>query len=153
VLDLALHYGYLDEATPFAFSAPVAVEAPGLGRMTVRAEGRSRPAHPLDPPRVEWDGTTLTISHLCCHRQHPERLRAVLRLPLLAVARKRGLVGDDVNRRVDRAMTALCEANLSLLAGMSLEARRCLGHGPVSELLIRATERQGDIIREVMTPP
>jgi hypothetical protein len=151
VLDLALHYGYVDEATPFAFSAPASIEAPGLGRVAVGAS-RTRPAHPLDPPRVSWEGETLAISHLCCHRQHPERLRAALRLPLLAVARKRGLADDAANHKIDRAMAALAEANLSLLTKLQQATRNCLGHGPAADLLLRAADRQGDIIRAVMMP-
>jgi hypothetical protein len=151
VLDLALHYGYADVATPFAFSAPVSVDAPGLGRLAVGAS-RSRPAHPLDPPRVSWDGETLAISHLCCHRQHPERLRTALRLPLLAVARKRGLASDAANQQIDRALAALAEANLSLLTELQQATRNCLGHGPAADLLLRAADRQGDIIRAVMMP-
>jgi hypothetical protein len=90
VLDLALHYGYLDTATPFAFSAPVSVEVEGLCHIRVVA-GRTRPAHPLDPPRTQWDGETLELSHLCAHGVHPERLQTVLRLPLLPIARKRAM--------------------------------------------------------------
>jgi hypothetical protein len=151
VLDLALHYGYVDQATPFAFSAPVSVEAPGLGRVAVGAS-RTRPAHPLDPPRVSWDGETLDISHLCCHRQHPERLRTALRLPLLAVARKRGLKGDAANYQVERALIALAEANLSRLKELRQVARNCLDHGPVADLLLQAADLQGDIIRAVIMP-
>jgi hypothetical protein len=151
VLDLALHYGYVDEATPFAFSAPVNVEVPGLGWVAVGAN-RIRPAHPLDPPRVSWDGETLDISHLCCHRQHPERLRTALRLPVLAVARKCGLADDAANYQIDGAMAALAEANLSLLTKLQQATRNCLGHSPVADLLLRAADRQGEIIQAVMMP-
>lgn len=148
VLDLALHYGYLDMATPFAFSAPVNVEVEGLCHIRVAA-GRTRPAHPLDPPRTQWDGETLELSHLCAHGEHPERLQTVLRLPLLAIARKRGHGPDTANRRIDHALERLCAANLAALDQVGQAARTYPGE-PVATLLTQAAQRQADILRKVM---
>lgn len=148
VLDLALHYGYLDMATPFAFSAPVNVEVEGLCHIRVAA-GRTRPAHPLDPPRTQWDGETLELSHLCAHGEHPERLQTVLRLPLLAIARKRGHGPDAANRRIDNALERLCAANLAALDRVGQAARTYPGE-PVATLLTQAVRRQAEILRKVM---
>lgn len=148
VLDLALHYGYLDTATPFAFSAPVNVEVEGLCHIRVAA-GRTRPAHPLDPPRTQWNGETLQLSHLCAHEEHPERLQTVLRLPLLAIARKRGHRPDDANRRADDALAALCAANLAALDRVRQATRTYPGE-PVATLLTLVVQRQADILRKVM---
>lgn len=148
VLDLALHYGYLDMATPFAFSAPVNVEVEGLCHIRVAA-GRSRPAHPLDPPRTQWDGETLELSHLCAHGEHPERLQTVLRLPLLAIARKRGHGPDAANRRIDHALEYLFAANLAALDRVGQATRKYPGE-PVATLLTQAVQLQADILRKVM---
>jgi hypothetical protein len=150
VLDLALHYGYLDEATPFAFSAPVEVEVEGLCRIRVAA-GRLRPAHPLDPPRTQWDGETLELSHLCAHSGHPERLQTVLRLPLLAIAKKRGYPPKVSGRLIEEGLERLCQANVNALGQVETAARDC-SNEPAAGLLIDAVQRQATILRRVLRP-
>ncbi len=55
-LDLALHYGHSDPSTPFAHCAPMQISVEGVGLIQVERQGQGRPAHPLDPPRVERMG-------------------------------------------------------------------------------------------------
>lgn len=151
MLDLALHCGYLDLTTPFAFSAPVSIDVPGISQIRVGA-GRSRPTHPFGPPHLDWDDSGLTISHFCCHLEHPERVQAILRLVLTAAARKRGCIGHQAASLVDQAMTDLFQANLLLLQQLETAAAPIRSKTPVAELLIQAAERQGEIFRKTMTP-
>ena len=104
---------------------------------------------PLDPPRTQWDGETLELSHLCAHGEHPERLQTVLRLPLLAIARKRGHGPDAANRRIDHALEYLFAANLAALDRVGQATRKYPGE-PVATLLTQAVQLQADILRKVM---
>lgn len=151
VLDLALQHGYVDFATPFAFSAPVRVEVAGLGCIQV-GQTRTRSPHRFDPPRVEWQDETLHLSHLCVDREHPERLHAALRLPLLATTKRRGLTGDLAEQRLQETLYALLDANLKLLDQLSAVVAPYRDTSPAAAILQDATERQAATLRFGLHP-
>ncbi len=152
VLDLALHYGYADADTPFAFCTPLVCSVPTLGILTITWQ-RMRNSHPLDPPLVTFGEAGLTLSHLACHRQHPQRLRAALRLAVLGAARRQGLSGADAELVVMQAFAALRESNLALLQAVQSAARPLEPGEPVAAMLGNAAMLQADILREVLTLP
>ena len=152
VLDLALHYGYADADTPFAFCAPLVCSVPTLGSLTITGQ-RMRNSHPLDPPLITFGEADLTLSHLACHRQHPQRLRAALRLAVLGAARRQGLSGADAEQVVMHAFEALREINLALLQALKGAARPLELGEPVAAMLSLAATLQADILREVLTLP
>lgn len=149
VLELALYFGYLDHETPFAHDAPLRVNVPDLGDITMLAQTRA-PAHRADPPSVEVAGGRIEISHLCCDLEHPERAPAVLRLALLRAARLRGLPmreAEDISRRL---INDIAFANLERL---TILEEGCLGSGlagPAANTLRFAAKRQAHIIRTVL---
>lgn len=149
VLDLALHYGYLDMSTPFAHSAPLDLEIEGIGRVIVQ-EQRSRPPHPLDPPQVHFRDDGVTLSHLCCHAEHPERLRSVVVLALCGAAMRRGASKIEAEQCALGGLRAIGRANAARLAHL---VRVCetegKGHAGAA-VLAAAARRQADIIGLVM---
>jgi hypothetical protein len=152
VLDLALHYGYADNNTPFAFSAPFDGTLPGVGRVQITAQ-RLRAIHPMDPPVVTFDEAGMTLSHLACHRQHPQRLRAVLRLALLGAAHRQGCSGAEADRVVTQVFDALCATNLALLQEVQKAAQPLKAWAPVAALLDQAALLQAKVIRVVLMLP
>jgi hypothetical protein len=151
VLDLALHLGYVDRTTPFAHSAPVAVDVEGIGPLMVEAL-RSKPAHPLDPPRVRFGEEGIALSHLTCHRDHPERLCLVLALMTQGALRKQGQSVDAPSRGKAAAEVcrALAQANLKLLAALETAALPVADDWPAARLLVEASRLQGEILETVL---
>jgi hypothetical protein len=147
-LDLALHYGHADSSTPFAHCAPMQINVDGVGSIQVEYQGRSRPAHPLDPPRVGLEEGGVRISHLCCHLEHPERVRIVLKLALQAGLQRRGHPQAEAQRLAQRGLEAFGAANIGLL-GHLITAAEAADH-PGGAVLARAARRQTMIIEVVM---
>jgi hypothetical protein len=112
-LDLALHYGHANCSTPFAHCAPMQINVAGVGSIQVEYQERSRPAHPLDPPRVRLEEEGVRISHLCCHLEHPERERIVLKLALQALLQRQGHPQAEAQRLAQRGLEALGAANIT----------------------------------------
>jgi hypothetical protein len=148
VLELALRYGYLDLRTPFAYSAPLALEVDGIGRIVVLGE-RLLPAHELDPPRLQLQPDRLEISHLCCDERHPARLVTMLRLALMGAARERGLPAQSADRAAASALAAIGEANLRMLACLVDACRAVQAATPSAAKLVAAAEREAAIIARV----
>lgn len=151
VLDLALHYGYADKRTPFAFVAPLECAAPGLGRLRIAAR-KVQALHPLDPPQVAFDDTGVTLSHLTCDSRHPKRLHTTLRLALLGMARKQGLGTEKAEQALMPALEMICAANLGLLQQVQRAAEPLRSSVPVAAMLSEAVALQADILREVLLP-
>lgn len=148
-LDLALHYAYLDENTPLATSAPIEATVAGVG--VLRIAGKSmRAVHPLDLPRIEVDADSLTLSHIICDREHPERLRTVLRLAALAVLQRRGRSPPSADQLIADLAEALCAANLALLAELSQVLAPLLPESPCAALLCEAIHRQSKNFRDTV---
>jgi hypothetical protein len=147
-LDLALHYGHSDPSTPFAHCAPLQISVEGVGLIQVERQGQGRPAHPLDPPRVELEEGGVRLSHLCCHRGHPERVRTMLKLALQAGLQRRGHGQVEAQRLAQRGLEALGAANIGLL-GQLTSAAEAADH-PGGAVLAQASRRQAAIIAAVM---
>jgi len=152
VLNLALHYGFLDRQSPWVWSAPVDVEVAGIG--SVHIENRQiRSKHPLDPPKLDFRDSGVTLSHLVFHRNHPEQVRAVLRLALLGAARRAGLNDRQAGRTVEPGFVAIRDANLRLLDALERETASCAHTLPCAALLARVGQVQREVIAASLTPP
>ena len=147
-LDLALHYGHADPSTPFAHCAPLQISVEGVGLIQVQHQVGRRPAHPLDPPRVELEEGGVRLSHLCCHRGHPERVRTMLKLALQAGLQRRGHGQAEAQRLAQRGLEALGAANIGLLHQL-ISAAEAADH-PGGAVLAQAARRQAAIIAAVM---
>lgn len=146
-LDLALHYGFADAHSPLAYSAPVEVQLPGLGRLRVAAQ-RRQATHALDPPNLAFDAQGCTLSHLVCDRRHPQRFHVALRLALAAAAHRHNMAAAQAARLADQACESLYRANLELL-----QAVRALGQAdalPAAAALAQACELRAATLRHVM---
>lgn len=147
-LDLALHYGHADSSTPFAHSAPLDIVVEGVGRLGVEHQGWGTPAHPLDPPRVSLESEGVRLSHLCCHREHPERARMLLLLALQGGLRHRGHGEAMARRLAQRGLEAVAAANIRLLERL-ISAVEATDH-PGGAILVAAARHQGAILQEVI---
>jgi hypothetical protein len=147
-LDLALHYGHADPSTPFAHCAPLQISVEGVGLIQVEHQEQRPPAHPLDAPRVGLEEGGVRLSHLCCHREHPERVRTMLKLALQAGLQRRGHGQTEAQRLAKRGLEALGAANIGLL-GQLISAAEAADH-PGGAVLAQASRRQAAIIQAVM---
>jgi len=120
----------------------------GVGLIQVEHQVGRRPAHPLDPPRVELEEGGVRLSHLCCHRGHPERVRTLLKLALQAGLQRRGHDQAEAQRLAQRGLEALGAANIRLLARLT-SAAEAADH-PGGAVLAQASRRQAAIIGAVM---
>lgn len=88
VIDVALRYGFVSEASRTTRFCPLDVEVDGL---RIRIEGRSvRARSGFDAPTVAIEGSSLILSHLNVSADHPRRLEAALSLALQMASRARG---------------------------------------------------------------
>jgi hypothetical protein len=147
-LDLALHYGHADSSTPFAHCAPLQISVEGVGLIQVEHQMGRRPAHPFDAPRVALEEGGVRLSHLCCHRGHPERVRTILKLALQASLQRLGHGQVEAQRLAQRGLEALAAANITLLHQL-IAAAETTDH-PGGTVLAQASRRQAEIIRAVM---
>ena len=148
VLDLALHYGYCDLSTPFAHSAPLEIAVEGIGRVHIEHQGQRAPVHPFDPPRVTLEPDGLRLSHLCCHRDHPERVQTMLSLALQAHLKRGGHDAASAFRLAQSGLHAIGKANVLLLDQL-VAAAQASSH-PGAPILVAAAQRQSSIIRAVL---
>ena len=149
VIGLALHHGYLDRSTPFAHVAPLRLRTADLGEIELLAEAR-QPAHAADPPEVTIDEGRITLSHLCCDLDHPDRARAVLRLALARAARLRGLKTAEAQHAATRAIGAILTENLGRLAALTAACQQAVPAFPQAQVLAMTAERQAQILRAVL---
>jgi len=147
-LDLALQYGYVDASTPFAHSAPLTIELEGVGYLRVEQQQQRKPMHPLDPPRVALEENGLRLSHLCCHRDHPERVRLMLRLALQGSLQRRGHGQQEAQRLAHQGLEALAAANIRLLE--QLVAAAAASDHPGGAVLVEAARRQAANLASVL---
>lgn len=120
-LDLALHFGHADSSTPFAHCAPVQISVEGVG---------------------------VRLSHLCCHRGHPEWVRTILKLALQASLQRRGHGHVEAQRLAEGGLEALAAANITLLHQL-IAAAETTEH-PGGTVLAQASRRRAAIIQAVM---
>ena len=150
VLDLVLHYGHCDSSTPFAHSAPLEIEVEGFGRICVEKQGQRSPIHPFDPPRVSLKPEGLSLSHLCCHQDHPERVQMMLSLALQAHLKRRGHDAPSALQMAQRGLCAIGAANTQWLDQLVAAAQSSTHPGAAT--LVAAAQRQSAIIRAVLCP-
>jgi len=148
VLDLVLHYGHCDSSTPFAHSAPLEIEVEGFGRICVEKQGQRSPIHPFDPPRVSLKPDGLSLSHLCCHQDHPERVQMMLSLAVQAHLKRRGYDATSALQMAQSGLIAIGATNVRLLNQLSV-ASQSSSH-PGAERLAAAAQRQAAIITAVL---
>jgi len=127
----ALVYGFADHSADIAHSAPVTVEAPGIGTVRVNARGRDA-AGQLLPIRVDRADDEAIISHLGFGpRSHPVR-------ELMEAAGWARPVAEA-------AVTAIAEANLALAEALASHAAAQPGH-PAAMLLAEAASLQMGLV-------
>jgi hypothetical protein len=148
VLDLALHYGHCDHSTPFAHSAPLEITVEGVGNIRVEHQGRRAPVHPFDPPRVTLESDGLSLSHLCCNQEHPERVQTMLKLALQGSLKRGGHDAIGARQLAQKGLNAIGAANLRLLDQLAAATQSSLHPG--SGALSAAAHRQALIIQEVL---
>jgi hypothetical protein len=148
VLDLAIHYGHCDPSTPFAHSAPLDIAVEGIGRIRIEHQGQRSPVHPFDPPRVTIKPDGLSLSHLCCHQSHPERVQTMLSLALQAHLKRRGHDVTSALQLAQSGLRAIGAENLHLLEQFSAAVQSSTHPG--AGTLAAAVQRQASIITAVM---
>jgi hypothetical protein len=148
VLDLALHYGHYDSSTPFAHSAPLEIDVEGIGRVLIQHQGQRAPVHPFDPPHVKLKPDGLRLSHLCCHRDHPERVQTMLSLALQAQLKRGGHDPASALRLAQNGLNAIGEANVRLLDQLAAAAQS--SSHPGAPILAAAAQHQASIIKAVL---
>ena len=148
VLDFALHYGHCDLSTPFAHCAPLITAVDGLGYIRIEGQGHGAPVHPFDPPRVTLEQDGISLSHLCCNLNHPERIQTMLSLALEAHLKGRGYTAASASQMATSCLNAIGEDNLLLLKQLVDAAQTSLH--PAALILAAAAQRQASIIRAVL---
>lgn len=148
VLDLALHYGHCDLSTPFAHSAPLEIAVEEIGHIRIEHQSQRAPVHPFDPPHVTLEPDGLSLSHLCCHLDHPERVQTMLSLALQAQLKRSGHDAASALRLAQSGLNAIGETNVRLLDQL-VAAAQASSH-PGSTTLAAAAGRQASIIAAAM---
>ncbi len=147
-LDLVLDYGYLDTGVRFVQSAPLSVELPGAGRLSVRGV-RPRPRHHLDPPTVRVTDGELTLSHITFDADHPERFRALVAMPLRAYLAHR-VAPERVDAAADTVLDAIVDENRQRISAL-LDVRPSSPHGAEAARLVRDAALQHRHLLEEMS--
>lgn len=111
-----LHYGFVLDETRLASSAPVQVTVDGLNVSVLSRQVAAQSV--LDPPAVQFDGSTLTLSHLTFDLERPRRLVGALSLAVrMAVRRSTGTdpgEGDLTTRLIEELACADAEVVASV---------------------------------------
>lgn len=122
-LEMAVVYGFVDTSARIARSAPVIVEVPGLGVVTVSGDGRTESGTTV-PPMVTTSGEGVRVSHVVFDPEsHRDADAPEGRLPV-------------------EALTAIAEENLRLLQ----ELRAACPATPAGEVLSAAAALQAGVI-------
>ena len=116
MLDLALHYGHCGVSTPFDHSASLDIEierGSSLSASSIKASEYLRIPSIHRASHGIPDG--LHLSHLCCDRDHPERVQTILSLSLQAQLIRRRYDAPSAHRHAKSGLNAIGEANVRLL--------------------------------------
>ena len=152
-IDWALSHAYVDPATPWVASAPVAIDLPGLGRLTI--EGLTMDSnHRANPPRTRFAPDGVVLSHaLFDTRVSAAATLDVLALPLRALALRQGVAAGRVDAALELLPGALLEADRKALD--AAEAALCShpGSPDTVALLLSATAIQRERLESVLAGP
>ncbi len=134
-LGQVLHYGFVLDETRLASSAPLQVSVDGLNVSVLSRQVVAQSV--LDPPAVQFDGSTLTLSHLTFDLEHPRRLVGALSLAVrMAVHRSKGTdpgEGDLTARLIEE----LARADAEVVASVRRDLQFA---GPLREHFDRALD-------------
>lgn len=135
VLDLALHYAYLDHNTTLVNCPPLTIDIGGLGRLTIAGQGVGR-ARRLPAPRIAREGTDLTVSHLVFDPDSPETWQVPLRMALTMWCQQLS-VSESLTTHVPGALVAQARGLLESVHEVAVCAS-----SPRAKLLVDATAAQ-----------
>lgn len=123
-LGMAIVYGFVDDANPWAHSAPLECVASDVGHVQVRARGRARSGRLL-PPVVAFDDDRWVISRVSFGGEDP----------VATLARASGR-----SRSWSQEVTgAVARASLALADGLVRSAESC--HDPAAVIVAGAAQR------------
>jgi hypothetical protein len=98
-------------------------------------------------PTVALTGDGLRLSHLVFDARHPDRTRAALGLAVQGAARRRGVNAKDAGNLPGRAVGAVVEANLVLLA--AIEGQATAVDSPAAGIVADAARAQARIMSAI----
>ena len=112
-LGMALHYGFADQASNVARSAPITLELPRVGTVLIGLSGAPAKS-PLDPPVARRDPDALHLSHLTFQADEVQRTTVPLQMLLESLG-----IDDPALTTVDLLRT-VSEENIELLDNLRL---------------------------------
>lgn len=136
-LGMALHYGFADQASTVARSAPLALELPRVGSVRIGLSGAPAKS-PLDPPVARRDPDALHLSHLTFQADEVQRTTVPVQMLLESLG-----IDDPALTTVD-LLRAASEENVALLGDvrLALDPQTAVG-----AMLGQACEYQVEVLR------
>ncbi len=152
-IDWALSHAFVDAATPWVASAPVGIDLPGLGRLTI--EGLAMDSgHRANPPRTRFVAGGVVLSHALFDTRVPAAATLeVLALPLRALALRHGVAAARVDAALEMLPDALLAANRAALDAVEAALRNHPGSPGTVVLLLSATAIQRERLEAVLADP
>ncbi len=145
VLDLLLHYGFLDLQNPLVACVPVECEVEGLGRVSIENQS-IRSLGKLDVPKLTFSDEGLVLSHISCDAEHPERALVAIRLALMGAFLRKGYMRTVVEKLANEVISVLCHSIVEKLdhfiSSVSVLGRQCC----ITPLLSQAVEYQKQVL-------
>lgn len=139
-LNLALGHGYLDGNSTYVQCVPLKIDLEGFGLLEILGQ-RFAAKHPADLPKVEFGDDGVNLSHLSGDVRAPHHLHSVLRLAMMASARRRGISDAVTEKAIAELPQAMLEVNrLKLDAFQAYLATR--PDLPIATVLSQACQRQ-----------
>lgn len=140
-LDQALEHAFVDTDTKHANSAPLSLEVPTLGVLSVGML-RGKKLSGLNPPAVQRTERGLRLSHLTFHADNADRTLVPLRMVFTSLG-----MTDPETLAVQTLQSAV-EGNKDLLTALQATLN---GQSPVEVLLYQAVERQLWVLQRFRT--
>lgn len=131
-IGMAVVYGFADTSAVVAHSAPIVVDVPGVGQVSVEGRGRSADGALLAPVARRDDAGWL-LSHVTFDATNPG---SAIRATALAMG-----VGET-----DAAAVVDAIAKVNVVGARELGDAAACGSGAAHEVLRRAAERQMEVI-------
>lgn len=140
-LNQALEHAFVDTDTNHANSAPLNLEVPTLGVLSIGML-RGRKLSDLNPPTVQRTAQGLRLSHLTFHADNADRTLVPLRMVFTSLG-----MNDPETLAVQTLQSAV-ESNKDLLTALQATLH---GQAPVEVLLHQAVERQLWVLQRFRT--